>query len=306
MKAKKQFLVFISYGHGAHFNTVVDSVENVIEVLDNSCDEIEQDLLDEVSIEISALENEKNFYTEFNHGTWATITRMDIDNTGITDREAIAVINALRVYQAEDDREDIINDFGLDQDNMTDDEIENLIQRINLGEVEVEYAKPVAIAQSLQERIREMAEGKAVGDYTSQDNTVTYERFMASKNVHRITSIWEPFETDVTENIQNNVKDDARNLVGFANAIINTMTTNDMIDIIGQRAYDAGVVNSRGNICLTSIHSITASQRDTAERCNGTSPVSDGGVFIDTEEYDGYDEIVKNAAKFGVSYVLAV
>ncbi|MFA6608864.1 MAG: hypothetical protein WCT07_03065 [Candidatus Paceibacterota bacterium] len=160
--------------------------------------------------------------------------------------------------------------------------------------------------QSLTDRIREMAEGKAVGDYTSQDNTVSYERFMASKNVHRITSIWEPFETDVTENIQNNVKNDARNLVGFANAVINTMATNDMIDIIGQRAYDAGVVNCRGNICLTSIHSITASQRDTAERCNGTSPVNDGDVFINTEEYDGSDEIVKNAAKFGVSYVLAV
>lgn len=291
---------------GQHQNRILESVEEIKSFLNDRASEEYLSDVDDLVASVASMTVGQCKYLDIDHGDWVTITRMDVNDTGITDREAIAVINALRVYQAEDDRNEIIDDFGLDRDNMTDDEIENLIQRINLGEVEVEYAKPVAIAQSLQERIREMAEGKAVGDYTSQDNTVTYERFMASKNVHRITSIWEPFETDVTENIQNNVKNDARNLVGFANAIINTMTTNDMIDIIGQRAYDAGVVNCRGNICLTSIHSITASQRDTAERCNGASSVSDGGVLINTEEYDGYDEIVKNAAKFGASYVLAV
>lgn len=291
---------------GQHQNRILESVGEIKSFLNARASEEYSSDVDDLVASVASMTVGQCKYLDIDHGDWVTITRMDVNDTGITDRETIAVINALRVYQAEDDREDIINDFGLDQDNMTNDEIENLIQRINLGEVGVEHAKPVAIAQSLQERIREMAEGKAVGDYTSQDNTVSYERFMASKNVHRITSIWEPFETDVTENIQNNVENDARNLVGFANAIINTMTTNDMIDIIGQRAYDAGVVNSRGNICLTSIHSITASQRDTAERCNGASPVNDGEVFINTEEYDGSDEIVKNAAKFGVSYVLAV
>lgn len=291
---------------GQHQNRILKSVEEVNSFLNARASEEYSSDVDNLVASIALMKAGQCKYIDIDHGDWITITQVDVEDAGITDREAIAVINALRVYQAEDDREDIIDDFGLDQDNMTDDEIENLIQRINLGEVEVEYAKPVAINKSLAERIREMAEGMAVSSYTSQDNTVSYERFMASKNVHRITSIWEPFETDTTENIQNNVENDARNLVGFAEAIIATVTTNDMLDIIGQRAYDAGVVNSRGNICLTSIHSITASQRDAAERCNGASPVNDGEVFINTEEYDGDDEIVKSAAKFGVSYVLAV
>lgn len=306
MKTKK-YLVFISYGHGAHFNTVVDSVENVIEVLNNSCDEIEQNLLDGVLAKATALDNEKNFYTEFNHGTWATITRMDTNPTdlsSLSDRETIAIVNALRNWQREDDRIGLTEALGLDEDGMSDGELDDLIEFINCGGGSTE--KPANLNQSLKDRIREMAERMAVSNYTGNGNTVSYERFMASKNVHRITSIWEPFETDTTENIQNNVENDARNLVGFAEAIIATVTTSDMLDIIGQRAYDAGVVNSRGNICLTTIHSITASQRDAAERCNGAWPVNDGNVFIDTEEYDGNDEIVKNAAKFGATYVLAV
>ncbi len=304
MKTKKQYLVFISYGHGSHFNTVVDSVENVIEVLNNSCDEIEQNLLDDVLAKATALENEKNFYAEFNHGTWATITRMDIEipvykTEGLDDRELTAVLSGLRHVQ----RYGYIEEYLDGEVPLDEYEIDELCQMLNSVEP---LEKPANLNQSLKDRIRDMAEGLAVSNYTSQDNTVSYERFMASENVHKITSIWEPFETDTTENIQSNVENDARNLVGFAEAIIATVTTSDMLDIIGQRAYDAGVVNSRGNICLTSIHSITASQRDAAERCNGAWPVNDGNVFIDTEEYDGNDQIVKNAAKFGATYVLAV
>lgn len=303
---KTQYLVFISYGHGAHFNTVVEKVEGVINVLENSCDEIDQEVLDQVAEKTAELKHEKNFYVEFGRGTWCTITRMDFDpeyiavpTAGIEGRELNAVLIGLRHVQ----KYGYIEEYLDEEMPLNNDEIDNLCIMLNTFNP---AEKDAVLSSSLKDRIREMAESVAVSTYTCDDNPVPYNDFMSSEDVHEIASIWEPFQHDNTDIIQENVENEADSLVGFANAIINTMTTNDMIDIIGQRAYDAGVVNSRGNICLTSIHSITASQRDTAERCNGASPVNDGEVFINTEEYDGYDEIVKNAAKFGVSYVLAV
>lgn len=275
---RTMYLVFISYNHGEHFNTVVDSVEKVIEVLENGCDAIDQKILDQVVEKTAGLMHEENFYTEYGRGTWSTITRLDhepTDLSSLTDRETVAIVNALRNYQCEEDREDLNEFAGLDHDGMDDDELDELIERINCGGESDE--KPDLLQQSLQDRIRILSEAEAIGHMVCDD-----------------------------EPIQNHVDETSSVLQAFANNIINTLTTNDMIDIIGQRAYNAGVVNSRGNICLTSIHSITASQRDASERCNGTSPVNDGDVFINTEEYDGDDEIVINAAKFGVSYVLAV
>lgn len=291
---------------GQHQNRILEDIEDIKSFLDARASEMYSADVDDLMASVASMTVGQCKYLDIDHGDWVTITRMDVNDNGITDREAIAVINALRVYQAEDDREDIINDFGLDQDNMTNDEIENLIQRINLGEVGVEHAKPVAIAQSLQERICTLSETEAVKLMVVGHESISYDDFMSLENVFEVVTICELFENDCTDTIKNHVEETSDVLQIFANAIINTMTTNDMIDIIGQRAYDAGVVNSRGNICLTSIHSITASQRDTAERCNGASPVNDGEVFINTEEYDGSDKIVKNAAKFGVSYVLAV
>lgn len=305
---KTNYLVFISYGHGAHYNTVVDSIQNVVMVLENSCDEISQELLDEISLKTALLENEKNFYMEFDRGTWATITRMDINPTdlsSLSDRETVAIINALRNWQREDDRISLSESFGLDDDGMSDGELDDLIEWINFGGAETAQ-KPVTLTQSLKDRIRILSEAEAIGHMVCDDEPINFDDFMKADDVFEVATICELFEHHVTDAIQEHVNDTASVLETFANNIINTLTTSDMLDIIGQRAYDAGVVSSRGNICLTSIHSITASQRDTAERCSGASSVNDEEVFINTEEYDGNDEIVLNAAKFGVSYVLAI
>jgi len=99
--------------------------------------------------------------------------------------------------------------------------------------------------QPLADRIREMAERVAIGTYTCDDDPVSYNDFMSSEDVHEIASIWEPFQHDDTETIQENVENEADSLVGFAEAIINTMTVSDMMEIISQRAVDAGVVESK-------------------------------------------------------------
>lgn len=139
---------------GQHQNRILKSVEEVNSFLNARASEEYSSDVDNLVASIALMKAGQCKYIDIDHGDWITITQVDVEDAGITDREAIAVINALRVYQAEDDREDIIDDFGLDQDNMTDDEIESLIQRINLGEVEVEYAKSVAKADLIVEEFQ--------------------------------------------------------------------------------------------------------------------------------------------------------
>lgn len=73
----KKYLIFTSYPHGDHSNVIVNSVDEVIENMKSGCVDIDSEIIEKIRVNTEKLANEKNFYIEYDHGTWSTITRVD-------------------------------------------------------------------------------------------------------------------------------------------------------------------------------------------------------------------------------------
>lgn len=306
-----KYLVFISHEKGGHTNIIVDSVSEAWWAIQGILDEEEFKSIDsELEASIDALADGEDMWREFKDGTWTTITRHDIEKPifktiGVDGRELNAVLIGLRQLQ----KHGYIKEYLDEEMPLDNDEIDELCDMLNVVEP---IKKQVVLPRSLVDRIRGMAEANAIATYTCDSEAVPYGEFMAAEDVHEIASIWEPFQHDNTEEIKENVENEADSLVGFADAIINTMSVEDMMDIIAQRAVDAGAVDTKSELALLALKSMGASEKDALNGGIGHYISDTDEVFVyieglddeslEEEVEDLYDQLQK-ASEFGISYV---
>lgn len=159
---------------------------------------------------------------------------------------------------------------------------------------------------NLETRIREMAQSLAFATFTSGvEDACDYEKFMEAEDVHKVVQIWEPFENDCSETIKEYMESEADSLVNFANAIINQMSTADLLDIIQKRARDEELVESATNVRLLAIKEMSDSEKDELVRSGGNYVGESDDILFDIDNCESDREDFNKLKAFGISYVNA-
>jgi hypothetical protein len=304
---KPQYLVFISHKKDGHTNTIVNSAIEAWWAIQGILEEEEFTAIkSKLEVDIDALADGQDMYQEFKDGTWTTITRRDIEIPiskiiGVDGRELNAILVGLRQLQ----EHGYIKEYLNEETPLDNDEIDELCDMLNVVEP---TKKQAVLPQSLKDRIRILSEAEAIGHMVCDDELINYDDFMSADNVFKIATIVDIFENYPTESIQEHVDDTASVLEAFATSAINLMSVSDMMEIISQRAVDAGAVDSKGELALLAIKSMVS-----AEKSGLGHDVSETDeVFVYIEDFDDeyycsenpeMGEYLHKASEFGISYV---
>ncbi len=160
----------------------------------------------------------------------------------------------------------------------------------------------------LTKKIRALAEAEALGHVVcNQQDDLTYDGFMEAENVHEYADIWGPVSGLSSEDLQEMCETEADIFVGFAEAVIRTMTVDDLLKEIRSRNTEKAIIvwSSEDVLGVAEKMGEVLSEQEVRDVLSLIEKWHDAeyGITWETLRSSVDCVISKRASAFGISYV---